>query len=176
MVALPVLTLMVWLALAPTWNCELLNEPSSRLMPLNWVVPATRWISVIKDCASALSAARSEDELVELADCSASWRMRCRLLSTVLSAPSAVCDSEIASLALRTAWSRPLIWAVIRSEIAMPAASSAALLMRRPEERRCSEVCRVLCDFDRLSCALSEAMFVLMMLGILLLLDKRGNF
>jgi hypothetical protein len=36
------------------------------------------------------------------------------------------------SCALRLAWSSPLIWAVIFSEIASPPASSAAEFIRRP--------------------------------------------
>ncbi len=44
---------------------------------------------------------------------------------------------EMASLALRTAWSRPLIWEVILLEMARPAASSAAVLIRLPVDKRC---------------------------------------
>lgn len=51
-------------------------------------------------------------------------------------APSATWASEMPSLALRAAWFKPRIWLVNRSEIARPAASSLALLMRRPDERR----------------------------------------
>jgi len=53
-----------------------------------------------------------------------------------LSEPSAVWANEIPSLALRTAWLSPLIWLVNRSAIAKPAASSLALLMRKPDESR----------------------------------------
>jgi hypothetical protein len=55
--------------------------------------------------------------------------MRCRLLPISSSAPSAVCASEMPSLALRAAWLRPRICVVKRSEIARPAASSLALLI-----------------------------------------------
>src|SRR5919204_2305208 len=92
----------------------------------------------------------------------ASSRTRWSMAWTSLSEPSAVCVSEIASDALRWAWSRPLICAFSFSLMAMPAASSAAELMRRPEERRWI-------DFDsmslvRLSCrwALNASMLVLM--------------
>ena len=51
--------------------------------------------------------------------------------------PSAVCTSETPSCALRWAWPRPLTWPVSYWLMARPAASSAALLMRRPEDRRC---------------------------------------
>jgi len=70
------------------------------------------------------------------------------------------------SLALRAAWLRPLICDVKRVAMARPAASSLALLMRRPEERRCSDVARPVCDMLRLRCALSDAMLVLMIEGI----------
>ena len=55
-----------------------------------------------------------------------------------------------------------MICAVKRWEIARPAASSFALLMRRPVERRCSEVCNEACEVFRLRCALSELALVLM--------------
>jgi hypothetical protein len=78
------------------------------------------------------------------------------------SAPSAVCASEMPSFALRAAVLRPLICAVKRCEIARPAASSFALLMRRPDDRRCSDVARLFCEAFRFRCAFSEATLVLM--------------
>ena len=51
-------------------------------------------------------------------------------------APSAVCNIEIASFAFLTAMLRPETWAAIRSDIARPAASSFALLMREPVDKR----------------------------------------
>ena len=62
--------------------------------------------------------------------------MLCRLLTIVVSAPAAVCASETASFALLIAWFVPLICVVNCWLIARPAASSAALLMRRPEDKR----------------------------------------
>ena len=94
-----------------------------------------------------------------------SW-IRCRLLVISARAPSPVCASEIPSLALRVAWFKPRIWVVKRSEIAKPAASSLALLMRRPDDRRWSAVDRAVCDVFRLRCEFSEAMFVLMTCGM----------
>ena len=70
------------------------------------------------------------------------------------------------SLALRAAWFRPLIWAVKRVEIARPAASSLALLMRRPDDRRDSDVCSADCEALRLFWALRDAMLVLMTCAI----------
>jgi hypothetical protein len=104
--------------------------------------------------------------LVALADWTASSRMRCSMSPTLPSAPSAVCDREIASLALRTATFMPRTWAFMRSAIARPAASSLALLTRRPEDRRCIEVARADCEVVRLRCALSETTLVLMVWGM----------
>lgn len=50
-----------------------------------------------------------------------------------------------------------------RSAIARPAASSAALLIRSPEDSRCSAVPSALRDEIRLRCALSDEMLVLML-------------
>jgi len=58
------------------------------------------------------------------------------MLEISLAAPSTVWSREIASLAFRAAMLRPLTWPDIRSEIASPAASSLALLMREPVESR----------------------------------------
>ncbi|MNV73654.1 hypothetical protein D3C71_1668200 [compost metagenome] len=65
-------------------------------------------------------------------------------------APSVVWASEIPSLALRAAWVRPLTFAVKRLAMAIPAASSLALLMRRPDDRRSMAVPREDCDLFRL--------------------------
>src|SRR5690606_21821681 len=100
--------------------------------------------------------------LVALRACTASARMRWRLLVTSPSAASAVGTSEMPSLALRAAWLRPRIGVVKRSEIARPAASSLALLMRSPEDRRCREVASEDCEVVRLRWALSDITLVLM--------------
>src|SRR3990167_1163083 len=76
-------------------------------------------------------------------------------------APSAVCAREMPSLALRTATPRPLIWLVMRLEICRPAASSLALLMREPVDRRCMVVANALEEPFRLRWVLSDAMLVL---------------
>ncbi|MDT4875469.1 hypothetical protein FQZ97_1108400 [compost metagenome] len=64
-------------------------------------------------------------------------------------------------MALRTATPRPLIWLVRRLEICRPAASSLALLMRRPVERRCMELFSALDELFRLRWVLRDAMLVL---------------
>ena len=97
-----------------------------------------------------------------LADCTASSRTRCRMLPEEAKAPSAVCASEMPSLALRTAWFKPRICEVKRSEMAKPAASSLALLMRKPEDRRWIEVLSDAWLMPRLRCAVKEATLVLM--------------
>jgi hypothetical protein len=62
------------------------------------------------------------------------------MLLVSIKAPSAVCIKDTASLALRTAWSRPLICEVIFEAMARPAASSLALLMRTPVDSLSIEV------------------------------------
>lgn len=150
-----------WPASAPTWKACPRKLPSSSRVPLNSVCVATLSISRFSCCASASSAARSPGLLVALTACTASSRIRCRLLPTSANAPSAVCASEIPSLALRTATFRPRICVLKRSEIARPAASSLALLMRSPDERRCNDVPSAFCELPRFRCAFSDSTLVL---------------
>src|SRR5690606_39844559 len=77
------------------------------------------------------------------------------------SAPSAVCSIDTPSLALRTACDVPRIWEVIRSLMARPAASSFALLMRNPEDRRCKARDSSLPLRTRFLCAFSDETFAL---------------
>src|SRR5450631_2726063 len=92
--------------------------------------------------------------------------MLCRLAVKVVNAPPAVWASETASLALFTAWLVPLICVVKSVAIARPAASSAALLIFKPEDKRCSAWDNVDLDAVRLRCAFSESMFVFNVKGI----------
>src|SRR5690606_25677296 len=154
-------------AAEPTWKLCEPNEPSSSLRPPNAVVSAIRLTSWISWLTSCCSAARSVAPLEPLADWIASSRIRFMALVESSSAPSAVCDTEIPSLALRTAWFRPRICEVNLLAMARPAASSLALLMRRPEDRRCSEVAKEPCDLFRLRCAFSEDRLVLIICAIL---------
>ena len=142
-------TVMLSPALAPTWNTAPLKLPSSTLRPLKLVVLATRSTSSRSCLSSDCSASRSLLLLVALADCTDSSRMRCNMSPTLPSAPSAVCASETPSLALREATTRPLAWPFMRSAMARPAASSLALLTRRPEDRRCMVVAMELADKPR---------------------------
>ena len=139
----------------------LASERSNTSRPLNCVVRPVRSISCASRVTSAWMAWRSDALLVSLAACTASSRMRCRLAVTLCSAPSAVCMSDRPSLALRTAWFSPRICEVKRSEIARPAASSLALLMRRPEDRRCTVVAISLCALPSRRCAFSDITLVL---------------
>src|SRR5436305_7872760 len=72
------------------------------------------------------------------------------MLGSLFRAPVAVWSSEVASLTFRPAWSTPLTWEVRPWAIAYPAASSAAELMRRPEDRRCIAVLTALLEACRL--------------------------
>ena len=104
----------------------------------------------------------------------ASSRIRCKLLDVLPSAPSATCAREMPSFALRAAWFRPRICEVMRSVMAKPAASSLALLMRKPDDRRCIDVVKEAWDIDKLRCAVSDWILVLIVEAIAKLL-KRMN-
>src|SRR3990167_2313729 len=173
---LPVAATMVWLALAPTWNCCVPKLPSSSLEPLNSVVCEMRSSSDTSWPTFCCRAWRSPALLEALADCTASSRTRCRMSPEAFSAPSAVCAREIPSFALRTAWFSPRIWLVKRSEIAKPAASSLALLMRRPDERRWMDVFSEVWLMPRLRWAVSELMLVLMVEAIANLLKELTEY
>src|SRR4051794_6626176 len=87
--------------------------------------------------------------------------MRWRMLCVSVSAPSAVCTTEMPSWVLRTATFRPPICERRPSEMARPAASSAARLMRKPEESFSSDLLIWPSVTDRLRYALSAAMLLL---------------
>jgi hypothetical protein len=55
--------------------------------------------------------------------------------------------------------------------MARPAASSLALLTRKPEDKRCNEVANELSFADALRCAFNDAMLVLIVIPILELLN-----
>src|SRR6195952_2878884 len=87
--------------------------------------------------------------------------MRCIMLVTSLSEPSAVCAIEMPSLALRIAWLMPRTCEVIEVEMARPAASSLALLMRLPVDRRSIAVPSALPATDEAFAALMALILVL---------------
>src|SRR5690554_1717704 len=71
------------------------------------------------------------------------------------------------SLALRWATVMPRICEVMRLEMARPAASSLALLTRRPEDRRSIAVCRELLVLARLFWALRDIILVFTTLAMM---------
>src|SRR5919107_5594580 len=107
-----------------------------------------RFSSDVSWVTSVCRALRSPAEFDEFDDCTASSRIRCRMSPELDRAPSAVWAIDTPSFALRVAWFMPRICELMRSEIARPAASSLALLMRRPDDRRWIEVFRDACEVD----------------------------
>src|SRR3569832_1849452 len=95
---------------------------------------------VISDWAAVTAAVSCEPTFEAW---TASVRMRCRMFCAVPRAPSAICATLMPSWALDTAWVRPLIWLVRPWLIDRPAASSAALLIRRPEDSRSKALSRL---------------------------------
>ena len=95
--------------------------------------------------------------------------MRWSMLVISCVAPSAVCNIEMPSLALRTAWFRPRIWAVILLLMARPAASSAAELMRLPVDSCSMALLRLRLFTVRAFCATSDFTLVLITDMVLLL-------
>ena len=145
---------------APIWKDIVLSVPRICL-PLKVVAVPIRAISL----CSAENSFSSEARL-SLSYCPddawvASSRIRWRWVVTTARPPSAVCASEMPSFALRAATVMPRLCALIFSAMPRPAASSLALLTRRPDERRCREVLSELCVELRLRCAFREATLVL---------------
>ena len=93
-------------------------------------------ISLTRLSNSSLMVFLSAVEDEPLADWIASSRSRTRMLLTSFSAPSPTWTSEMPSLALREACDSERTCERRRSEIARPAASSAAVEMRSPVDRR----------------------------------------
>ena len=157
----PMLTEMVSPELAPTWK-EDWKLPSSSFLPLNVVVALMRFSSdlswPISDWMAFVASVLMPPVLLACTDRS---RMRWRMLCVSVSAPSAVCTTEMPSWVLRTATLRPPICERRPSEMARPAASSAARLIRKPEESFSSDLLIWPSVTDRLRYALSAAMLLL---------------
>src|SRR2546423_3777049 len=98
--------------------------------------------------------------------------MRCRIASDSPRAPSAVCTTLMPSWALRAATCRPPIWDCGPWLIDRPAASSAARLIRSPEDSFSSEFFMALSVEDRLRYALTAAMLLLIRRLMVFLLDQ----
>src|SRR5260221_6865173 len=115
--------------------------------------------------------------MLPFADCTASSRMRPRMLPTSPRAPSAVCTMLVAAFELRSATTYDRIWVFIRSLIARPAASSAAVLIRIPLDSLAKLDWRAPLVRVRFCCACSEEMLVTMLkLTVGLLQRKRCSW
>jgi len=145
----------------PMWKLTDVELPLSSLTPLNSVDRPMRSISSTRLRNSSLSVVLSWPETVPLAACTDSSRRRVRIELTSLSAPSVVCTMEMPSLALRLACSSERTCERRRSEIARPAASSAAVAMRRPVASRRKLPSRRPVLVARFRCALMDATLVL---------------
>ena len=141
--------------LAPTKNLAEKSPFRISVVP-NWESVEIRVISDLSAETSFCKATRSASELMPFCDWTASWRIRCNEDVTSPNAPSAVCVNEIASFAFLAAWSRPCTWVVKRSVICRPAASSAARLIRKPDERRSKEVFKLLAELNNWRCAFKD--------------------
>ena len=157
-----------------------LSPLSSKRSPILWVSPkldstgangyfpnasvlvAIRSISARSSLYSAFTEARSVSERVPFAACTANSRERCRMSLIPSSPPSAVCISEMPSLMPRVTVVLARTLDSMRLAIACPAASSLALLIRRPEESRSIAVFKLACVFLRLFCPPKAARLVLM--------------
>ncbi len=125
--------------LAPEWipTCtSMLVDWFSRLTPLNSVTLARRSISERIWSTSVCRYARSVSPRVPDADSMASSRMRVRMECTSASAPSAICTTLTPSLVLRIATEVEAMSARRFSLTPRPAASSAARVIRRPDDSR----------------------------------------
>ena len=156
----------VWPRSAPIWNCLPVKEPSMTFMPLKVVFTAMRLISATSWRASAVMLPRSEPVLVSLADWTASSRIRCSMFDTSTCALSVVSSMFLPSDALRMAWLMPMTCAVIFSAMAMPAASSLAALIRRPEESRVIAALKSSVTLAMFACAAMAPMFVLIVVMV----------
>jgi hypothetical protein len=130
-------------------------------MPLNFVFEAMSPIAAFSSSTSAEMLAFASASFVPLAYWTASSRIRWSIAWTSLSAPSAVWTIEMASWAFRVAWFRPRTCARSFSLMARPAASSAARLMRRPDESFSTDLPKAMAVIPRFRWALRASMLVL---------------
>src|SRR5580698_764977 len=107
-----------------------------------------------------------ESDTVPVDDSVASVTARFSKLVTWESAPSATCSSPTPLLALLADWVRALILACNPLAIASPAASSAPLLMRWPEDNCSNTLCKLVFVVDRLFSAARDAMLFRIPIGI----------
>ena len=129
--------IVIWLKLsvpAPTWKVSVAVVARSCLLPKT-VACAIRSISESAWFTSSPRASRADWSVAPtLAACRARSRTRCKMACTSPRAPSAVWMTLMPSCALRTAILKPPTWLRSFSLIERPAASSAARLIRKPDE------------------------------------------
>ena len=120
---------------------------------------------------SALISVRWLLVMVPVADSVASETARVNRLVTCASEPSATCSLPMPSFALREDWSSAVMLACSPSASARPAASSAPLLMRDPEDNRNSVFCSpAWVMLNWLCAAIADALFkILIDISVLLL-------
>ena len=125
----------------PKW-IDTLAELSSILMPLKSVASAIRVISLAISLNSLSIITRWAEEYEPVAACSANCCIRTIRSSTVCRAPSMVCSRLTPSIAFRCPCSNTAMSARISSRTAIPAASSLALLMRKPDDSLSTDVAK----------------------------------
>src|SRR5437764_3604343 len=156
--------------LLPTWKVNDWLE-DSRLVEPYLVAVEMRSISASEAVTSLLAAVRDSVSWVPLAAWTARSRTRCRMAVVSSSAPSPVCSMLMPSWAFWLACWKPPIWARSFSLMERPAASSAARLMRKPEDSfsRLDDI--AFCVSLRCRYAFIAPMLVLICRPILSLLD-----
>src|SRR6478752_5323145 len=142
----------------PTWKF-VVALPPNRDTPLNLVLVSIRPISVCRALNSWFREACDWAFCVPLAYCTERSFMRCSMEWTSVRAPSAVWATEMPSWALRAPTLRPPTCERRPSEMARPDASSAARLMRKPEDSFSSDFDIWPCVTDRLRYELAASMF-----------------
>jgi hypothetical protein len=111
-------------------------------VPLNVVLVPIRSISALIAVNSESRAVRWVSDTVPVADSVASVTARFSRVVTWAREPSATCRLPTPSFAFRADCVRAVMLARNPSAIARPAASSAPLLMRDPDESRNSVLCK----------------------------------
>src|SRR5271165_1599551 len=106
---------------------------------------------------SSFSAIRCGSDTVPVADSVAMVTARFRRVVTAASEPSATCSSPTPSFALRADCVKAVMLAWRPSAIARPAASSAPVLMREPDDNWKRAFCRLLLVIVNWFCAASDA-------------------
>ena len=124
---------------------------SMALSICNWLASISSWLT------APVLAASTTRPLTELSRSATSAKY-----------PSVVAMTEMARSELEIAFASPWISARSRSDTINPAGSSAPLLMRRPVDSRSSRTARSEWERARLFWAISDAMFVLILVMAIL--------